>query len=64
MIGCTLLGEGCGRFSDVMSLLSQLDYSSWFISENYYLAPPISDHDTFDDAARKDLATLRKFGNN
>lgn len=64
MIGCTLLSEGCGRFSDVMALLSRMDYNGWFVSENYYLAPPISDHNTFDDAARKDLATLRKFGSN
>lgn len=59
MIGCTLLGEGAGGFADVMGLLSRMDYRGWFVSENYYQAPPISDHDSFDAAARKDLAVLR-----
>lgn len=60
MLGCTLLGEGCGHIPDVIAMLNRLNYHGWFISENYYQDSPISNFHAFDEAARMDLSTLRK----
>lgn len=61
MVGCLPLGEGVGRYFDVMSLLKKLGYVGWLVTENYYAAPPISSAMSFDEAAIKDLATMRAY---
>lgn len=59
LIGCTLLGKGCGKFSDTSKAILDTGYSGWFVSENYYAQPPLSLEGDPTALAKKDLLTMR-----
>lgn len=60
MIGCSLLGEGVGRFDAVAAAIQNTGYSGWFITENYYAQSPLNRQGRFDEVAARDLATMRR----
>ena len=59
-IGCTLLGQGCGHFDEVMNIIQTLGYQGSYITENYYTASPLSEQDNFDALAHMDLKTIHR----
>lgn len=63
--GCTLLGEGDGRFAESMELVHKMGFDGWLITENYYNLPPMNEGDKdFFDLAKQDLATMKKYNKN
>lgn len=60
LIGCALLGSGCGAFDRVAELIRSKGYSGWFINENNYLIPPLSERDDPISLAGADLLTMQK----
>ena len=62
LIGCCLLGDGCGQFFEVVKRIQNTGYMGWLISENYYAQPPMSLQGSPDELARKDLETMRNIG--
>lgn len=60
MVGCSLLGQGCGGFARMASAVKQIDFTGWFVTENYYCADPLAAQGGFEELARRDLATMRQ----
>lgn len=58
-LGCTLLGDGIGHYQQVVREIRKLGYCGWFVTENYYLEPPVSWQGDFDRLAGLDLARMR-----
>lgn len=59
MIGCTLLGEGVGRYREVISYIDSEGYDGWFVTENYYAQPLISERAAYAEAIGLDAHTMR-----
>jgi sugar phosphate isomerase/epimerase len=60
MVGCWPLGEGDGKFFETMGVLKELGYSGWYVAENYFYQPPMSQLGAGWDLAKKDLSLLYK----
>ncbi len=58
-VGCTLLGEGIGGFAALADYINTTSYQGWFITENYYLEPPVGDGTNFDLVAQEDLRRMK-----
>jgi len=41
MIGCTLLGEGVGKFFEVAEAIKTKGYTGWHFAETYYYKAPL-----------------------
>lgn len=55
------LGEGDTDFRGTMDILHEINYSGWIHLENFYDRVPLcTAENTYIDAAKKDLAILKK----
>ena len=60
LVGCWPLGKGSGKFLETMNLLKELGYSGWYVAENYFYQPPMSQLGTGWDLAKNDLDYLHR----
>lgn len=60
-IGCSLLGEGIGRYRGQTALLRELGYQGWLVTENYYGDMEKVYRRPWETLARADRDTMRQF---
>lgn len=59
MEGTCPLGTGAGNLEETVSTLRSSGYSGWYIAENFYYLPPMSDMGYGWDLAKADLEYMR-----
>ncbi|MGN0671718.1 MAG: sugar phosphate isomerase/epimerase family protein [Anaerovoracaceae bacterium] len=60
MKGTCLLGTGAAGVTDSLEALHEIGYRGWYISENFYYLPPMSDQGNGWDMAEKDLKFMKE----
>lgn len=60
LIGTCPLGAGAGRFDETVQTLKDCGYTGWYVAENFYYQPPMSDLGTGWDLAAADLNYMHR----
>lgn len=59
MVGCQLLGEGAGKFSETAQVIKEKGYTGWLFAETYYYQSPLKELDTGSNLMKKDNEIMR-----
>jgi sugar phosphate isomerase/epimerase len=57
--GFCRLGTGRGRYRETIAALKQSGFEGWYITENFYHAPPMGDGGSVFELAKNDLDVMR-----